>query len=59
MKAPELHVRIPARKPCVTDVLCSWEINSLKKHIKNKTRKQNVLGFWGEFCLCVFLPHKE
>ena len=20
--------RIPARKPCVTDVLCNWEINS-------------------------------
>ena len=34
-----------------------------KKHIKNETRKQNfhgiVPGFWGEFCLCVFLPHKE
>ena len=34
-----------------------------KKHIKKKTRKQNfhgiVPGFLGEFCLCVFLPHKE
>ena len=35
-----------------------------KKHIKKKTRKQNihgiVPGFWVEFCLCVFfLPHKE
>ena len=28
MKAPELHKRIPARKPCVTDVLCNWEIQS-------------------------------
>ena len=24
----ELHTRIPAIKPCVTDVLCNWEINS-------------------------------
>ena len=24
MKAPELHKRIPARTPCVTDVLCNW-----------------------------------
>ena len=23
----ELHKVIPARKPCVTDVLCHWEIN--------------------------------
>ena len=22
------HKRIPARKPCVTDVLCNWEMNS-------------------------------
>ena len=33
-----------------------------KKHIKKKTRKQNihgiVPGFWGEFCLCVFSPPK-
>ena len=27
MEAPELHERIPAREPCVTDVLCNWEIN--------------------------------
>ena len=24
----QLHKRIPARTPCVTDVLCNWEINS-------------------------------
>ena len=24
----QLHKRIPARKPCVTDVLCNWEIIS-------------------------------
>ena len=29
-KAPELHKQIPARKPCVTDVLCNWGINSNK-----------------------------
>ena len=38
-------------------------LGSEKKHIKKKTRKQNfhgiVPGFWGEFCLCFFLPHKE
>ena len=38
-------------------------IGSGKKHIKKKTRKQIfhgiVPGVWGEFCLCVFLPHKE
>ena len=28
MEAPELHKTIPARKPCVTDVLCNWESNS-------------------------------
>ena len=28
MKAPELYKRIPARKRCVTDVLCNWEMNS-------------------------------
>ena len=28
MEAPELHKRIPARKLCVTDVLCNGEINS-------------------------------
>ena len=28
MEAPELHKTIPARKPCVTDVLYIWEINS-------------------------------
>ena len=26
MKARELHKRIPARKPCVTDVLCNLDI---------------------------------
>ena len=25
--APDLHKIIPARKPCVTDALCNWEIN--------------------------------
>ena len=25
-EAPELHKRIPASKPCVTDVLCNWEM---------------------------------
>ena len=34
-----------------------------KKHKKNKTHKPDfhgiVPGFWGGFCLCVFLPHKE
>ena len=39
------------------------ECRERKKHIKNKTRKQNlhgiVPGFWGEFCLCVFSPPKE
>ena len=29
----KLHKKIPARKPCVTDVLCNWEINT--KMIKN------------------------
>ena len=24
MKAPELHKTNPARRPCVTDVLCNW-----------------------------------
>ena len=24
----QLHKRIPARTPCVTDVLCNWEMNS-------------------------------
>ena len=28
LEAPELHKRIPARRPCVTDVLCNWEIIS-------------------------------
>ena len=28
MEAPGLNKRIPAREPCVTDVLCNWEINS-------------------------------
>ena len=28
MKAPKLHKTIPARMPCVTDVLCNWEITS-------------------------------
>ena len=28
MGAPELHRTITARKPCVADVLCNWEINS-------------------------------
>ena len=28
METPELHKIIPARKPCVTDVLCNWQINS-------------------------------
>ena len=28
MKVPEIHRTIPARKPCVTDVLCNWEFNS-------------------------------
>ena len=28
MKGPELHKIIPARKPCVTDVLCNWAIDS-------------------------------
>ena len=27
MEALELHKRTPARKPCVTDVLCNWEMN--------------------------------
>ena len=27
-KRPKLHKRTPARTPCVTDVLCNWEINS-------------------------------
>ena len=27
-EGPELHKRIPARKPGVTDALCNWEINS-------------------------------
>ena len=27
-EAPELQKIIPARKPCVTDVLCNCEINS-------------------------------
>ena len=26
MKAPELHKGVPARKACVTDVLCNWAI---------------------------------
>ena len=26
MKAPKLQKKIPARKPCVTDVLCNWEL---------------------------------
>ena len=34
-----------------------------KKHINNKTRKQTYHGFvpwfFGDFCLCVFSPHKE
>ena len=34
-----------------------------EKTRKEKTRKQNyheiVPGFWVEFCLCVFIPHKE
>ena len=38
-------------------------IGERKKHIKKKTRKLNfhgiVPGVLGEFCLCVFLPHKE
>ena len=28
IEAPGLHKIIPARKPCVTDVLCNWERNS-------------------------------
>ena len=28
IEAPELHKRSPARKPCVTDVLCNWELDS-------------------------------
>ena len=31
MKAPELHKRVPAQKPCVTDVLCDLETYSPKK----------------------------
>ena len=27
-EATELQKRIPARKPCVTDLLCNWEMNS-------------------------------
>ena len=29
-----------------------------KKHV-NKILHEKVPGFWGESCLCVFLPHKE
>ena len=28
IEAPGLHKIIPARKPCVTNVLCNWEIDS-------------------------------
>ena len=28
MEAPESHEKIPAGRPCVTDVLCNWEIHS-------------------------------
>ena len=31
MEAPELHKRIPARKPYVTDGLCDWEVNAPKR----------------------------
>ena len=33
MKAPELRKIIPARKPCVADVLCNWEMNIPKEKI--------------------------
>ena len=33
MEAPESHKKIPAKKPCVTDVLCSWEKNSQIKSV--------------------------
>ena len=35
MKAPELHKRILARKPCVTDVLCDWEIIPKQENVCN------------------------
>ena len=28
MEAPKEHKIIPAREPCITDVLCNWEIKS-------------------------------
>ena len=40
-----------------------FELRERKKHIKNKTHKQNfpgiVPGFWGNFVYVFFLPHKE
>ena len=40
MEAPELHKILPARKRCVTDVLCNWETNKpISKHIKEFGRQ--------------------
>ena len=52
MEAPELLKRTPARKPCVTDVLCNWDINS--RILKRGVCVCNTFGPHSTFLLSTF-----
>ena len=58
MKAPELHKRMPATKPCVTDVLREWEPESLmsvKLFARNSRARNGCSNFMGAWDFGLFL----
>ena len=52
VEAPEIHKIFLARKARVTDVLCSWEINS-------QITKLRVCNHFGPHSMLVILPSPE